>query len=263
MKKLAINLPPKFAFYPTKLTPRDEVLSLLRDLAPLETEHPLIRLGGDGDGGYLLPDDLDGLTACFSPGVDVNSTFELDCATRGMEVFMADASVRGPAENHERFHFQRKFIGSFTSDPYISMQDWVDSTPASDEGDLLLQMDIEGYEWETLFSMSTDLMNRFRVIVIELHKLENLFSDAIFPILSRCLRKILHTHDCVHIHPNNIAPLVKSRGIEIPWFCEFTFLRKDRITRRKPATQFPHPLDCDCDPSAPPVVLPELWRPAS
>ncbi|GAA5481152.1 hypothetical protein [Haloferula sargassicola] len=259
MKKLALNLPSKFAFYPTKLTPRDELLALLRDLRPLETEHPLIRLGGDGDGGYLLPDDLDGLAACFSPGVDVNSSFEFDCADRGMEVFMVDASVEGPAARHERFHFQKKFIGSFTEDPYISMQDWVDSTPVAKDGDLLLQMDIEGYEWETLFSMSTALMSRFRIIVIELHKLENLFSDAIFPILSRCLRKLLHTHDCVHIHPNNIAPMVRSRGLEIPWYGEFTFLRKDRISQRKPATRFPHPLDRDCEPDEPSMVLPKEW----
>ena len=32
----------------------------------------LIRIGGKGDGAYLLPDDLSGISACFSPGVDVS-----------------------------------------------------------------------------------------------------------------------------------------------------------------------------------------------
>lgn len=36
----------------------------------------LIRLGPNGDGGYLVPDDLTGIEACFSPGVCATSEFE-------------------------------------------------------------------------------------------------------------------------------------------------------------------------------------------
>ena len=32
-----------------------EIIELLR---PISTEHQLIRIGGSGDGGYLIPDDL-------------------------------------------------------------------------------------------------------------------------------------------------------------------------------------------------------------
>ena len=30
----------------------------------------LVRIGGDGDGGYLLPDNFKSVKYCFSPGVD-------------------------------------------------------------------------------------------------------------------------------------------------------------------------------------------------
>ena len=30
-------------------------------------------IGGAGDGGYLVPDDLDGIEYCFSPGVNLIS----------------------------------------------------------------------------------------------------------------------------------------------------------------------------------------------
>jgi hypothetical protein len=53
-----------------------EVREFIAKLHPLTTEHPLIRMG-EGDGGYLIPDDLNGITACFSPGVDNRATFEL------------------------------------------------------------------------------------------------------------------------------------------------------------------------------------------
>ncbi len=40
-------------------------------------------MGGENDGGYLVPDDLEGIEYCFSPGVSNIATFELDCLNRG------------------------------------------------------------------------------------------------------------------------------------------------------------------------------------
>lgn len=36
---------------------------------PNEIDVPLIRLGGNSGGGYIIPDDLENISACFSPGV--------------------------------------------------------------------------------------------------------------------------------------------------------------------------------------------------
>ena len=49
---------------------------------PKSVGKKLIRIGGNGDGGYLLPDDLSHISACFSPGVDVTSTFEEELAEK-------------------------------------------------------------------------------------------------------------------------------------------------------------------------------------
>ena len=76
--------------YPVVATPRNDVESLIRRLHPRMTDKGLIRLGPAGDGGYLVPDDLDGIEACFSPGVGDLVGFERDCLARGMRVFMAD-----------------------------------------------------------------------------------------------------------------------------------------------------------------------------
>ena len=50
------------------LVNKTDLSSFLNDLRVYQTE--LVRLGGNNDGGYLLPNDLEGITACFSPGVD-------------------------------------------------------------------------------------------------------------------------------------------------------------------------------------------------
>ena len=43
---------------------------LIEEIRPDTTDKPLIRLGSEADGGYLVPDDLEGIVACFSPDVD-------------------------------------------------------------------------------------------------------------------------------------------------------------------------------------------------
>jgi hypothetical protein len=245
-------------FFITRITRRRDMLELLHSLRPVVTEHPLIRLGPKGDGGYLVPDDIEGIQACFSPGVSNSSDFELACAQRGMQVYMADYSVDGPATAHPNFHFQKKFVGATTSDVFMTMADWIRESGVDPSDELLLQIDIEGHEYETFLSMPDDLMRRFRIIVVEFHRLHQLWSLPFFRLASSAFRKILQTHACVHLHPNNCRSSVYMQGIDIPRVMEFTFLRRDRFTQSGFATRFPHPLDADNTRNAT-LPLPDCW----
>ncbi len=231
--------------YPTPMTGDAQIRELVGGLKPRRTERGLVRLGPAGDGGYLVPDDLEGITACYSPGVADVSGFERDCAERGMKVFMADHSVDGPAESHELFDFRKKYLGVVQDERCMTLDAWVESTTDDDDSDLLLQIDVEGAEYEIFLGASDRLLRRFRIIVAEFHDLHLLRSEPFFRIASRSLRKLLKTHVCVHIHPNNCCGSETVKGLEIPRIAEFTFLRADRISAPGYVTSFPHPLDCD------------------
>jgi hypothetical protein len=70
-----------------------EVVAVLELLKPKASKTPLIRIGGDMDGAYLVPDDLDGIVACFSPGVSRTKYFEDFLAERyGIQSHMCDFS---------------------------------------------------------------------------------------------------------------------------------------------------------------------------
>jgi hypothetical protein len=256
--KLARALLAPASLYPTRMTQETDLRRLVDRLRPRRFYKGLIRLGPPGDGGYLVPDDLDGIEACFSPGVADNSGFERDCADRGMRVFMADYSVDGPAEAHDLFEFRKKYLGVVHDDRYMTLDAWVGSTMERPGGDLLLQIDIEGAEYEVLLGASEALMQRFRIIVAEFHQLHLLGSQPFFRIASLCFEKLLQTHTCVHIHPNNYRSAEIVRGLEIPPFTEFTFLRNDRLSESGYVDSFPHPLDSDNTDNAP-LVLPRWW----
>lgn len=225
------------------LTDRSRLDALLAELHAVTTPLPLVRLGPDHDGGYLVPDDLDGLVACFSPGVAHESGFETDVAERGVAVFMADRSVPAPRASHPLFHFTPKHIGLIDDDATLTLDTWVDASIPDTDGDLLLQMDIEGAEWSVLTNMSNGLLHRFRVMVIELHGMDGLLFAPSFAVMAPVLERILASHMCVHIHRNTHCDAVRHDDITLPRVIEITLLRRDRAEPTGHVTRSPHPLD--------------------
>jgi hypothetical protein len=244
--------------FATKVTKPLALEDFLRKLHPVSCEKELVRMGPEGDGGYLVPDDLEGIQACFSPGVSSISGFEKKCAELGMQVFLADKSVDSAAEEHERFHFTKKFIGVISDDDFMTLDSWVNDSMPDKDAELLLQIDIEGYEYEVFLATPSDLLRRFRIIVVEFHQLDSFWSRPFFSLASRAFEKILQTHTCLHIHPNNSCGSVKKDGNEIPHAMEFTFLRNDRVTKTGYVKSFPNPLDYKNVPGSD-IVLPECW----
>jgi Methyltransferase FkbM domain len=243
LKTLLMHILAQGRTYPTHLTEKAAIQSLMHRLSPRSSGKQLIRLGPEGDGGYLVPEDLAGIEACFSPGVSLLSGFDRDCAQLGMRVFLADRSVAQPVETHALFTFTRKHIGVTTNNDFMTIDDWVRSSLPESQSDLMLQIDTEGYEYETFLGMSDALARRFRIIAAEFHDLEQLWNRPFFRLASRAFEKILQTHSCVHIHPNNCAGALEKQGLMIPSAAEFTFLRNDRMLDWSYARVFPHPLD--------------------
>lgn len=205
-----------------------------------------------------MPDDLDGLAAVFSPGVSRISGFEQAFAERGLPVFLADRSVAGPKIHHPRFTFTRKHLGAIDDQGTMTLDSWVAASGCG-PGDLLLQMDIEGAEYQALLAASPATLARFRIVVVELHDLEKLWSAPFFSLAGRALEKLLQGHACVHLHPNNFCGAEKRAGLEIPRVMEATFLRRDRGLGAGLVADLPHPLDRDNDPRRPSLPLPAFF----
>lgn len=247
-----------------KTTRREDLWSLVSGLRIVPTDKALIRVGPDKDGGYLLPDDFEDISHCFSPGVSDCSDFELSLAERGMDVYLADRSVDGPAVQHPKFRFTRKFLASMDAaeEGLMTLDAWYHETlgPVSEHSpEAVLQMDIEGSEYEVIHNMSEPLLKRFRIIVVEFHRLHQLIDRYSFGWMSRAFRKLLRNHAVVHLHPNNALRTIAYGGVEVPFTMEFTFLRRDRFRAIDQVLTFPHPLDRRNVESMPDLILPACW----
>jgi hypothetical protein len=239
------------------MTKKTQIEALIKKLHPIDPGIRLIRFGPQYDGGYLIPDDLEGILACFSPGVGSKIDFELACAEYGMDVFLADGSISSLPKNHHKFQFINKNIAATEKENCITLQDWVHGSLEEDI-ELLLQMDIEGYEYEVILSTPKHTLNMFRTIVIEFHFLDQLWNKPFFLLANATFEKLLDTHDCIHIHPNNYSFSVKTKGVKIPRLMEFTFHRRDRVKFSGYQSSFPHCLDSD-NSSRRSLYLPRFW----
>lgn len=246
-------------------------MNTIQLLIPNSSPFQFIRIGGTGDGSYLIPDDLEGIDACFSPGVNSFKNFE-DTLTNeyGIKCHMCDFS-----SDQDKFRtpliegmqtFQKKWLDIDGGNDSISLKEWVEKLSPDASKDLILQIDIEGAEYRNLLAADSSTLNRFRIIGIELHGLFNfknpdLFSNEVGPLLA----KLNETHVPIHAHPNNCCgdSIETETGLNIPNVIEVTYLRRDRFTGDKSQyikPQLPHPLDISWNVRKnPPIHLNEKW----
>lgn len=242
-----------------KKTKVSELNEFLLRVRPKVTSFDLIRIGEDSDGGYLLPDDFEGIDACFSPGVSVETHFESALSSKGIISHLADFSVDQPEMEGVSFSFEKKFLGIENDAVHMTLESWVSRKAQNDSENMILQMDIEGDEYDVIFDTSNDILKRFRIIVIEFHRLDTLLDRYGYQIINTAFRKLLKNFSVVHIHPNNCSEPVRFKEYDFPPVMEFTFLRNDRISEADFVESFPHELDRMNVPGNNDFTLPKCW----
>ncbi|MGH9591081.1 MAG: hypothetical protein ACRD25_11850 [Terracidiphilus sp.] len=106
------------------VTPDDRLEAFLSKVRPVDCGIELIRIGSEMDGGYLVPDDLEGIEYCFSPGVSTVSDFENQLADMRIKSFLADSSVDAPPVRRPEFVFDKKFLGASDRGCYMTLETW-------------------------------------------------------------------------------------------------------------------------------------------
>lgn len=142
----------------------------------------------------------------------------------------------------------------------MRLEDWIAKSVAADSPDLILQMDIEGGEYEVIHDTPREVLQRFRIMAVEFHEMDKLFKRRKFKLIRAVFEKVLQDFAVVHIHPNNCCPVFAWGEIEIPRVLEFTFYRRNLMTKVEQPLVFPHPLDQKNVVKNEDIVLPMCWQ---
>ena len=222
----------------------------------------LVRVGGDGDGGYLHPEILDKISYCYSPGVSDTADFEKTLSEKfNIKSFMADASVEGPPIPDKNFTFIPKFLGAYSQSEVITLSDWISETLGDVDENMILQMDIEGGEYDVLTFEESSTLSKFSTMTIEFHNLQKMFERDFLRMVSGIFEKIYKDFSICHVHPNNCCGVACLDGIDIPCVIEVTFIRNDLIQGlwSKNPIILPHRLDNKNVEEKKDIIMPDIW----
>ena len=222
---------------------KEKLNVLIKSLFIYSTGHDPIRIGNkNGDGGYLVPDIINKIEYCFSPGVGNQTSLEDELLSKyKIKSFLLDGTV-----NYEGVHhFIKKNLDTFNSPNTITFESWLSKFPdIKNNNNLLLQLDIEGHELEFLLNTDLDILKRFKIIVIEFDNFNDLDNDVVLNFYIKIFNKLLKKFTVFHIHPNNNGKKEVYHDMELPSLLEITFINNEEVkTKRKIDYELPHYLD--------------------
>lgn len=233
-----------------------EVMSLLAMLRPHTSDFGKIRVGAMGDGGYVLPNDLVGISAVLSLGVGGDTSFDEHFADRGVPVYQYDPTVDGPPKPHDNFHFHKIAWGAVDDEETISLDGLLKKHDLVGSNDVLLKFDIEGGEWNIFMTTTAEVLRHFRIITCELHRLNGLSDRLFIQQIRQTLSLLTRSHTVVHLHANNCCGITLVEGVPVPAVVEVTLLRNDRSSSFALSSEpIPGPLDYPNMDDRPDIVL--------
>lgn len=221
-----------------------EILDLLGLLTPYEVPGFTRRRFGNrrSDGGYVLLEELLSDQPVISAGIGRQISFDLEMAERGHVVHMFDHTIVGPPHDHPGFRFTRRGIGPSPTAELTSIAEVVDGL-ATDRDDLVLKMDIEGFEWPVLRTMPRAVLRRFGQITLELHALNAIATDAQREPKRVALRNLARDFTVFHVHANNFHATQAVLGVPVHPLLELSLVRTDLVSRAPNRTVYPSLLD--------------------
>jgi Methyltransferase FkbM domain len=186
------------------------------------------RVGGANDGGYVMLDDLDGIRVCYSLGVGPDVTWDMEMAERGALVLQYDHTVENAPAMHPNFqHFKMGITHDDSLAPDMKRLDTLlRENGHADRDDMLLKIDIEGHEWDSLQVLDASIFAKFRQIVAEFHGMRLLEIESFRQRAHRVFSTIRQTHEVIHVHGNNFAGIHIVKGIPIADCIELTFVNR-------------------------------------
>jgi hypothetical protein len=181
-----------------------------------------IRLGNNGDGGYVIG-DLDCTYDCYiSAGVSNEESFSRDFIEKynmnETNSFAFDGTIENyPYEYTNKITYIKKNINNIENDHNTDLL-WL----INKYENIFLKMDIEGAEYNWLNLLDESHLNRFSQITMEFHGVCHDYCGCKFKALS----KLAHTHYLIHAHGNNNGYSLGG----IPDVIELTYINKKYFT---------------------------------
>ena len=227
---------------------REEIIDILNLLVPHKVEgFEKCRVGAHTEGGYVMLEDFDGLTAAYSLGINDDVSWDKDFIARcPIPVFQYDHTIDGLPEEHPLFNWRKQGIADSDdlSRSMRSIPSLLRENRHENESGLLLKCDIENSEWSVFSNIEPSTLSCFKQILLEMHNLHLLADRSFRNTAGKAIGELTKNHSVIHVHANNFSPYGIVSGIPIPNVLELSLVRRDADKVFIPSNEtFPTSLD--------------------
>jgi hypothetical protein len=213
--------------------------AILAELQPVAMKNcTLKRFGSANDGGYLMCENLiEPLDAAYSYGVGPNDDWGCEMSRRyHVPVHQYDCfDPARPTCSGGTFVFHDECVGDRTGHTGSRFFDTLENQIRKN-GDtgrrLIIKMDIEGAEWNSLLAAPDELLASIPQITMEMHGYDD-------PKILEVIRKLKRSFYLVNIHFNNWS--CTSKAAPLPAWAYQTHWVNKRIGVLDPAAPIPAP----------------------
>lgn len=229
-----------------------EVLALLRPYDPIGVEK--VRIGARGDCGYVMLDRFRPGQTLFSFGVGHDTSFDADLVGRGVRAHLFDHTIEDlPDPKLKAFLHRVGLAECFDANmPGATLATHVARyAPSDTAADMLLKIDVEGYEWGALDAAPDCMLAQFEQIVVEFHRLHMIAAPHCGELIQRALHKLDRGFVPFHVHSHNQFDHKMVAGLPVPQLLEVSYARRGLCGFVPSRMRFPTPLDFPCNPNMP------------
>ena len=177
----------------------DEELCIYQFLCPKEVKNKTrVLIGKRGDGSYVMLDDFEDIKIAYSIGIANMIQFDSKLADKGINVYMYDHNIDKLPRERRKFHWKKIGIGgnSERANNIQTLQDMLKENGHLNEKNMILKMDVEGAEWNTLNDIPEDVLNQFKYLLLEFHFFKNNNHTTFYNVL----KKLYKTHQVFYVN---------------------------------------------------------------
>jgi hypothetical protein len=218
--------------------------------------HSKVRVGSEGDGGYVMLDDFAEIDLALSFGVDINADWDLDIATRGVSVQQYDHSVPQAPIDHPKITFFKQMIAAGDQiEGAISIDTILRQANIEKDNSVILKMDIESSEWPVLEACTADVLKHFSQVLVEFHDIDRAVDAYWMRRATAVMKNLDEMFGVYHVHANNWSPMAVIGNVYFPSTIEVSFANRRRYQFEPSNEIFPTALDRPNNPLRPDIYL--------
>ena len=184
-----------------------------------------ILTGRKRDGSYVILNDFKNIKIAYSFGISRMIQFDKFLADRGIDVYMYDHTIKSLPYNNKNFHWKKIGISGKNNKNRLlkSFEELIIENGHISEENMILKMDVEHSEWESLRDLPDKMLSQFKYILIEYHFNETTALNEIL-LYYNVIKKINQTHQIFYIRCHNRYLIVNFGNNRICKYLEVSYI---------------------------------------